>query len=140
MRPSDHAASSQLPKLELYKVFQMMATGVGCDDVLKRLRKILNLPFFVDPIKRLRPPTFCGIAWSWVPASPNPRLSRPESMFPAARVGRLLGGLPPQSAVLGRWGIGTKATGYLIPGFMVLLGFSARPIQGSRAVWKPDVR
>lgn len=34
-------------------------------------------------------------AWSRVPDSPNPRLFRPKTMFPAARIGRLLGGLPP---------------------------------------------
>ena len=51
-----------------------------------------------------RPPTACGIAWSWVPVPPNPRLSRPKTMFPVAREGRLSGGHPPQSAFLIRWG------------------------------------
>lgn len=67
---------NQLPQLELNKVLQVLAIGVCCDDVLKRLRKILDLPFFDDLL-------FPGF-----PDRPGVRQEKADGLRAAAESGR----------------------------------------------------
>jgi hypothetical protein len=93
------------------------------------------------PPKILRPPTDGGIAWCGSRAFPEPLPVPPKTNVSGCPGRQAVRGSPPPSAVLIRWGIGPKATGFLGTWAYAMCRGRERPrhIVETRVVAYPEV-